>query len=484
MRIYILLVITLFLLSFCGHKETAHCDEIVIAPPEKLYGQLFYDVQNSGIYEFRDSKTFCDAVPKFPIGDILDAYNILKESKDTTILKLFVDNNFYLPTYKSFFHDISDVIDHIHILWDTLTHGPDTKISGTLIPLPKKYVIPGGRFREVYYWDSYFTMLGLQLENRTTIIEDIVNNFSFLIDSFGFIPNGNRTYYLSRSQPPFYSLMIGLLASAMKNDRVYTKYLCWLRKEYNFWMDGFEKLNDKNREYRRVVRLDDSTILNRYWDDLDTPRPEAFREDKKTGMAAKNFLNRNEKEVYRNIRAAAESGWDFSSRWLKNLSLYSINTTEIIPVDLNCLMYNLEMTLSKCYKVKNIRDSVDFFKKKAIKRRNSIKKFCWNSKYGYFMDYDFKIKKQKAVFSLAGVYPLSFSMVDSMDALRIAEKIKKVFLKNGGVVTTNLNTGHQWDAPNGWAPLQWITITGLRNYGLNKLAGTIKKRWLRLIQMK
>jgi alpha,alpha-trehalase len=135
----------------------------------------------------------------------------------------------------------------------------------------------------------------------------MVRNFAHLIDRFGHIPNGNRTYYLSRSQPPFFAAMVNLIA-AREGDSVYTRYLPQLASEYAFWMEGEATLS-RGAAHRRVVRLHDGTVLNRYWDDRDTPREESYREDVETARAA----NRSSQEVYRNLRAAAESGWDFTS---------------------------------------------------------------------------------------------------------------------------------------------------------------------------
>ena len=176
----------------------------------------------------------------------------------------------------------------------------------SLVPLPHRYVVPVGRFREIYYWDSYFTMLGLEQSGRHDLVVDMVQNFAWLIDTFGHVPNGNRSYYLSRSQPPFFAAMVELLAER-DGERVYATYLPQLAREYAFWMDGVARLAPGSA-YRRVVRLKDGTILNRYWDDRETPREESYREDIETARTS----TRPAHEVYRNLRAAAESGWDFS----------------------------------------------------------------------------------------------------------------------------------------------------------------------------
>jgi len=249
--------------------------------------------------------------------------------------------------YKS---DSLPINEHITKLWNGLKRQPDIIQSGTLIPLPYPYIIPGGRFREIYYWDSYFTMLGLQKDNQIEMIQNMVDNFTYLIDLYGFVPNGNRTYYLSRSQPPFYALMVKLLAES-KGDSIYLKFLSSIEKEYDFWMNGTDRLTNGVKAYRRVVRLPDGEILNRYWDDTNTPRAESYHEDIKTANeAVLKIPGSRQEDVYRNLRAAAESGWDFSSRWLtrddeNKFNLYTIHTTDIIPVDLNSLVYNIELTL-------------------------------------------------------------------------------------------------------------------------------------------
>lgn len=198
--------------------------------------------------------------------------------------------------------------------------------------------MPGGRFREVYYWDSYFTMLGLAESGHWDKVADMVANFAHEIDTYGHIPNGNRSYYLSRSQPPFFALMVELLAQH-EGDAALKQYLPQMQKEYAYWMDGVENLQAGQQE-KRVVKLQDGTLLNRYWDDRDTPRPESWVEDIAT---AKSNPNRPATEIYRDLRSAAASGWDFSSRWMDNPhQLNTLRTTSIVPVDLNSLMFKME----------------------------------------------------------------------------------------------------------------------------------------------
>ncbi|TVZ28018.1 alpha,alpha-trehalase [Gillisia sp. Hel_I_86] len=470
-------------LSGCSASNIIEEKNPTILPPDELYGPLFYDVQtDENIFE--DSKTFVDAVPLYDVAIIRNKYAALKD-KSSASLKKFVENNFELPTGSStYVTDSSSINIHISKLWGVLKRPADKKISGTLIPLPEPYIVPGGRFREVYYWDSYFTILGLAEDNELETIENMIDNFSYLINEKGFIPNGNRTYYLGRSQPPFYSLMVEILA-ANKSDSIYSEYLEPLEKEYNFWMKGKEDINSSRQDYLRVVMMPDGSILNRYWDTKNTPRPESYREDVATAdKALSDFPNLKREDIYRNLRAGAESGWDFSSRWLNKVDgeykLATIHTTDIVPVDLNSLLYNLEMTLSKSYLLGGDPVKAEIFNSKANARKEAILKYCWNTENGFFMDYNFKKNSQTEILSLAGVYPLFFNIAEENQAELVQGKIKEIFLKPGGLVTTPNHTGQQWDAPNGWAPLQWMAIKGLRNYGYPVLANDIKGRWIKL----
>jgi len=446
-------------------------------PPNEVYGELFEAIQLNAV--FPDSKTFVDCTPRFAPKKILVNYEKEKTGDDFD-LKTFVNNNFNLPTqYSSGFKSDPNrsIEQHVNALWDVLTREADTASEGSsLIPLPKSYIVPGGRFGEIYYWDSYFTMLGLAEAGRVDMIENMVDNFSYLIDNLGFIPNGNRTYFAGRSQPPFYSVMVNVLAE-QKGDEVIKKYLPQLEKEYAFWMQGSEGLNTANPSHRRVVRLNDDIVMNRYWDDLPAPRPESYKEDVELAKTSE----RDAEDLYRNLRAACESGWDFSTRWFRDgKNLATIRTTELIPVDQNALLYHLERMLERAYDLNGDRDREKEIQEQANKRKAALSKYCW-SEEGFFTDYDFLKKTTTDIPTLAGMYPLFFNMASQQQADQAAAYIQKHFLKSGGVVSTLTDaTGQQWDSPNGWAPLQWITIQGLRNYGHDTLASTISERWITL----
>ncbi len=448
-----------------------------------MYPVLFEDVQMGGV--FSDSKTFVDCVPKFPPAQILEEYEEQKK-KTGFDLKAFVKEHFHIPVvnesgYKS---DLALKADqHINKLWPVLIRQPEDD-GGTLIPLRKPYVVPGGRFGEIYYWDSYFTMLGLEAAGEIELIEDMVTNFGTLINDFGHIPNGNRSYYLSRSQPPFFALMVELLAEAKNDPQILVSYLPQMQKEYQYWMSSVNKeeatlqnaaLKEGKKAFRKVVFVDGNNILNRYFDEKDNPRPEAWKEDVHTA----ELSGRDKNVVYRDLRSGAESGWDYSSRWLKDGEhLETIHTTEILPVDLNALLYHLEEVLEKTSELAGKKEWAASYKALKEKRKAVFDTYFWNKDAGFYVDYDFVAGEQTDQLSLAAVYPLFLKIASEDQANAVAHLLRHVFLQPGGLSTTLEETGEQWDAPNGWAPLQWMAIQGLRNYGYHNLAGQVKANWI------
>jgi len=442
--------------------------------PEEHLSGLYQDVVMASILP--DHKTFCDSIPKSSPKEILTLYHAEKNKPDFD-LKSFVLENFSLPPEpaKNFCSNPElPITEHIKQLWPILTRKPDEEKS-SLIPLPKPYIVPGGRFREIYYWDTFFTMLGLQESGEIAMIQNMIDNFTYLIDTMGHIPNGNRSYYASRSQPPFYPLMLDILALE-KGEEVWKIYGPALKKEYEFWMEGAEeKIQKPGESYRRVVRMPDGSILNRYWDDKIAPRQECYKGD----MILAKESGRAEEEVYVNMRAACESGWDFSSRWFADgKSLQTVRTTEIIPVDLNCLMYFMEGCLGKISGLEGDLKGEECYLARAEARKKAILKYFWSEEF--FYDYDFMKKETMGIPTLAGVFPLYFRIAEKDQAMKAAEKLEAEFLKPGGLVTTLNHSGHQWDAPNGWAPLQWMSIKGLMNYGEDKLAKEVRERWVNL----
>lgn len=445
-----------------------------LATPAEIYGELFEHVQLEHVYP--DSKNFVDALPVKSPEQVLAEYRAASKRPDFDLRKFVAAHFTAPPAAGAEYHTVpgQDVREHIDALWKVLERKPeDQRPYSSRLALPHRYVVPGGRFNEIYYWDSYFTMLGLEESGRHDLTVSMLDNFAWLIDQFGHVPNGNRSYYLSRSQPPFFAAMVEL-AAKRDGDATYRKYLPQLRREYEFWMEGSAALAP-GATHRRVVRLPDGTLLNRYWDDRDTPRDEAYRED----VATARESGRPAAEVYRNLRAAAESGWDFGSRWLADgKALKTINTTDLLPPDLNSLLYELEMTIAKACDVTADVACTKDMRARAAARKAAVEKFLWNPAFGVYTDYDWRAQKSGERVSAATLYPLYFKLSEPERARKIAATVRAKLLQPHGLATTTANTGQQWDAPNGWAPLQWIAIGGLRNYGEEALAGTIAQRWV------
>src|SRR5438874_2715040 len=338
-------------------------------PPQVLFKDLFVAVQSARVYG--DDKAFPDAAAKAAPAAILAEYHAQRPEAPEA-LRRFVASHFTLPSEASTVPSRPEhvsIVTHIDQLWDPLTRRtPTAPAYSSLLPTPWPYVVPGGRFREMYYWDSYFTMLGLEESGRHDLIEDMVRDFAYLIDTYGHVPNGVRTYYLSRSQPPFFFAMVGLLSRDDPTASL-ARFLTQLRREHAFWMEGARGLRP-GTAHRRVVALADGALLNRYWDDRDSPRDEAY------------------------------------------------------------------------------------------------------------LDYHWTERIRVPRISAATLYPLFVKAASREQADSVAATIGKQLLEEGGIVTTTQNTGEQWDAPNGWAPLQWIAVSGLRQYAQGRLAETIACRWM------
>ena len=451
--------------------------------PARDLGDLFAAVELSGI--FPDSKTFVDARPLLAPEQIVARYESARRAPGFS-LQAFVRQYFELPqTVAADFHtDRSQTMEqHIRALWPVLTRSPshDTGLS-SLIPLPEPYVVPGGRFREVYYWDSYFTMLGLIQSGRTDLVRSMLDNFAYLVLTVGHIPNGNRTYYLGRSQPPYFAAMVGLYMGATDTAQA-LRYLEALEAEHAFWMDGAERLAPGDA-YRRVVKLRDGSVLNRYWDDGPEPRPESFREDYDLGQTVPE---ERRQLFYRNVRATGESGWDFSSRWMRDpKDLRTLETTELVPVDLNSLLYHAERIIAALRAARRQSGDAEVarrFDAAAEDRRQALLAAAYDPASGFF--YDVRWRSGERVTdrpTLAAAAPLYFGLATPEQGRAVAGRLERDFLKPGGLVTTLIASGQQWDAPNGWPPLEWLSIEGVRRYGRGDVADAARDRWLTLIR--
>ncbi|MGF6981504.1 alpha,alpha-trehalase [Paraburkholderia atlantica] len=459
------------------NTDHAQSSPVVPTPPSELYGELYRDVELAHLYP--DSKTFADMSPNEPPPQVIADYDS-QRAQPRFDLKQFVEQRFTLPPRepKRYVSDPNESVSaHIDTLWSVLRRDPDSSASpyASLLPLPSSYIVPGDRFDEIYYWDSYFILLGLDASGQHALVADELNNFSTLIDRYGHIPNGNRTYYLSRSQPPFFAQMVQLVARK-EGDQVYARYLPELRREYAYWMAGSDRLSPGNAA-RHLVRLADGTLLNRYWDERAAPRDESYREDV---MTAQQMPQRDAQDLWRNLRAGGETGWDFSSRWFADgRTLATIDVTSLVPVDLNCLMVELERTLAKAYRVTGDAGHAENLELRARVRADAIRRMLWDPQLHAFADYDFVHRTLTHRLTAATVYPLYTGVATRNDAREVAQTIRRDLLRPGGLATTEANTGQQWDEPNGWAPLQYLAVIGLRRYSEPELARDIATRWIR-----
>ncbi|WP_422059682.1 alpha,alpha-trehalase TreF [Sphingopyxis sp.] len=436
--------------------------------PADLYGPLLAKVQERAI--LADGKTFVDALPKRMVADIMRDFARLPSGDEA--LRAFVADNFDLPTAicGKPAAAAEPLRDHIRLLWKELARAPDRQADrGSALPVKHRHVVPGGRFREIYYWDSFFTMLGLVRDGETELATGVVDAMTDLIETHGHVPNGTRTYYLGRSQPPLYHMMVELLGD--QGSDAAARRLAAMKREHAWWMAGAQNL-EPGSSAARVVRLADGALLNRYWDPRDTPRDESWREDVETAASS----DRKPEEVYRDLRAGAESGWDFSSRWLGDATLPSIRTTAIAPVDLNAFLFGLEIAIAA-----SGDEEAGDFSRLAAERHDAMARHLWNAAGGYFCDYDIERGAVRPALTAAALAPLLVGAATQAHADHTAIAVKRELLAPGGLRTTLVATGEQWDSPNGWAPLQWIAVAGFRGYRHDRLAGEIARRWVHTV---
>ncbi|KAL4110273.1 hypothetical protein PRIC1_001965 [Phytophthora ramorum] len=341
-------------------------------------------------------------------------------------------------------------------------------------------VVPGGRFRESYYWDSYWIVQGLLVSGLRRTARGVVNHLLEYVAEFGFVPNGGRIYYLTRSQPPLLSDMVRLVAQLDTGDATDDDGSAWdleylraavplLEREYEFWMHRGD--HGHAVEIPASVSLQsagETFVLNRYEAHAGEPRPESYREDVATASTAEDKTS-----TYNEIIAAAESGWDFTSRWFGDYStLATIRTSHVIPVELNAVLHRVELNLAKFHELLGNAVASGRFRAAAKTRVRAMDAVLWSESDGCWKDYLLDSREHSQVVSVSNYSPLWGRAFDPSDAARL-EKIVASFEKSGlvqegGVQTTTSATGQQWDAPNAWPPLQDIVIEGLQAAGTAK----------------
>lgn len=330
--------------------------------------------------------------------------------------------------------------------------------SGTLIALPKPFTIPSinDYFQEMFYWDTYFTNVGLVRDGLRVQAENNCENFRYLVERFGFIPNGTRTYYLSRSQPPYFAFAVNDLYG---NSDELLNYYGSLKKEYEWWM--------KNR----CTEIG----LNRYGDNgvLDSEYLEGAQYAMKRMLL--NDYKGDKKELGKDHFAVCESGWDCSPRF------DGVECRNACPIDLNCNLWFYENLLGKIKERFCIEDDNDW-KGKADARKAAIIKYMRDDATGLYYDYNFKTGKKFKCLSAATFHPYFVMMED----VKRTDGLKNAYLalvKEYGLCCTEKDYGfYQWSYPNGWAPLHYIAYVALKNYGFNAKARELAEKWTSLLE--
>lgn len=363
-------------------------------------------------------------------------------------------------------------------------HPSEIKQPG-LLYLPHPYVVPGGRFNEMYGWDSYFIQLGLLRAGEVGLARDMVDNFIYEIENYGKILNANRTYYLTRSQPPFLTQMILGVYRQTHDKRWLERTLPAIEIYYKYWTTG--------------PHLVTETGLSRYYDSGAGPAPEVvagerdehgrthydrvreyYRTHKITDYELSDYYDRDNDSLtdlfYKADRSMRESGFDPSNRFGQfNADILNYN-----PVCLNSLLYLMEVQTAEIQLILGHRSASASWTKRARERRKRMNQLMWDAKDGLYYDYNFKTNSIRRYPFVTTFYPLWAGIARAAQAARIVKNLG-LFERPGGLQTSTKRSGSQWDAPFGWAPMQIIAVAGLRRYGYDVSANRISLKFLLLI---
>jgi alpha,alpha-trehalase len=355
-----------------------------------------------------------------------------------------------------------------------------------LLYLPRPYVVPGGRFNEMYGWDSYFIELGLLRDGEIGLAQDMSDNFLYEIRNYGKILNANRTYYLTRSQPPFLTQMVLGVFQRTKNRR-------WLR-------DALPAIEKYYRYWTTEPHLVPQTGLSRYLDLGDGPAPEVisaerdplgrthyelvkdyFRTHEIKDYDVAQYYNRQTDQLtslfYKGDRSMRESGFDPSNRF----GPFSVDIIHYNPVCLNSLLYLMEMQTAEIAELLGLATEAQIWRSRGIARAERINRLLWDAEDGLYYDHNFEHQRLRKYAFLTTFYPLWAGIATREQAARVAGNLSE-FEQPGGLQTSAVASGNQWDAPFGWAPLQLIAVQGLRRYGFSEAADRIAMKFLSLVR--
>lgn len=459
--------------------------------------ELFRSIATNRDYRV-DGKSLADAEPTMALGQIIAAHTMESQNPDFDPLA-FWGQHFKLPDYTTSNITTSEQLpidEYISSMWPQLTyHVPISR--GTLIGTRYPTLKPGQRFVEACYWDLGFGVSGLLAEARTdsdaerrkkeNLALGIANNMADMIYQYRYVPNGQRTYYLGRSQPPVFARMVKEMANHFgdRYPNLIEDHLPAVVREYNWWMEGESAVKSKNGlvAHERVVRMSDGSVLNRHWDSNNTPnlgstpRWESFREDIETASRAPR---KDPRIIFRHLRAGAETGKDFTARYMTDPErLETIHTTDFITPELNSLLYEYETLIADAYKTSGRSKLAEEFAERATQRKAAINKYLWNDARGCYYDYDFVKDEQSEIQSAGMAYPVSCGIASPDQAKRVAAVLRQPnMLKIGGFVSADIESNEHWDKPNGWSPDQLVINDALIVAGDYPTAALAIQRWL------
>jgi alpha,alpha-trehalase len=354
-----------------------------------------------------------------------------------------------------------------------------------LLFLPQPYVVPGGRFNEMYGWDSYFIQLGLLRDGELQLAKDMADNFLYETQHYAKVLNANRTYYLTRSQPPFLTQMILGVYNKTHDRKWLENALPLVEKYYRFWTEG-PHLTD--------------TGLSRYYDFGEGPAPESvsaerdaqgrthyqlveqyFRTHTITDYDVSQYYDKKTNQLtplfYKSDRSMRESGFDPSNRF----GPFDLDIIHYDPVCLNSLLYVMERQTAEILEILGKSAETSVWRERARKRAQLINTLSWDQRAGLYFDYDFATRKTRHYPFLTTFYPLWAGLASKEQAAAVEKNLSQ-FERPGGLQTSTYASGNQWDAPFGWAPLEMIAIDGLRRYGYNEDAERISMEFLSLVR--
>uniref|UniRef100_A0AAF5DE67 Trehalase n=1 Tax=Strongyloides stercoralis TaxID=6248 RepID=A0AAF5DE67_STRER len=468
----------------------------------QIYGKLMHSVMYHKL--FNDSKTFVDKPLKYnpnrTMADFLEQFPETVEKINREKLITFVNNYFYEEGHElencTSLDDWSDKPEKLinikddtlrswalklNLIWKNLCRSVKDDVNKdnekySLIYVPNNFIIPGGRFREFYYWDTYWIIKGLLKSGMYKTAKGIIENFFYIIKKYSFIPNGGRIYYLKRSQPALLTSMVDEYYTATKDINFLFDAMPILETELSFW---------EKRRTTNVTINGNNYVVFQYRADSNVPRPESYFQDVNT---TKNIKGCDKKrEIWKSISSTAESGWDFSTRFLSNFSDFSsFQTTDIVEVDINAILCSIYGTISKLYSYIEYNDKSKEFEEKYNNFMKTFKYVFYNSKnYGW---YDYNKKSQKHNFgyypsNLSPLYWKCFGNEEEQNIPLLYNKLKSegVFSYRGGLPTSLYDSNQQWDLPNGWSPTNHMVIIGLsktNNSFLQDEALKLAKRWI------